>query len=133
MRVGLFHPAFAKPGGAELLCVAQAQYLRRLGDSVCLVTFEYDPQSWAQRVEGLEVRVAERKRWTDGLAWHPRIAKVRRRGARAIRLLDGLDAVLASNFPCSTMLADAPAALRKVWQCNEPPRGVHLRLANPVL
>lgn len=133
MRIGLFHPALGKPGGAELLCVAQGQYLRRLGDAVSLITFEYDPQPWAQRVQGLEVRVAARKRWTDGLAWRPRLAKVRRRGARAIRLLGGLDAVLASNFPCSAMLADAPATLRRVWQCNEPPRGVHLRLANPVL
>jgi glycosyltransferase involved in cell wall biosynthesis len=133
MRIGFFHPALAKPGGAELLCVAQAHYLRQAGDVVCLVTFVYEPQLWADRLQGLEVRVAPRKHWTDGLAWNPRLAKVRRRGARAIRLLDGVDAVLASNFPCSTMLGSAPPPARKVWQCNEPPRGVHLRLANPVL
>ena len=133
MHIGFFHPALGKPGGAELLCVAQAQYLRQAGDAVGLVTFVYDSQLWAERLQGLEVRVAQRKRWTDGLAWRPRLAKLRRRGARALCLLDGFDTVLASNFPCSTMLGDAPLSLRKVWQCNEPPRGVHLRRANPVL
>jgi len=133
MRIGFFHPALGKPGGAELLCVAQAQSLRQAGDAVCVVTFVYHPRHWTDRLQGLEVRVAQHKRWTDGLSWQPRLAKVRRRGARAIRLLDGLDTVVASNYPCSTMLGGAPQPLRKVWQCNEPPRGVHLRLASPVL
>ena len=72
MHIGFFHPAFGKPGGAELLCVAQAHYLRQAGDAVGLVTFVYDSQLWDERLQGLEVRVAQRKRWTDGLAWRPR-------------------------------------------------------------
>ncbi|HEU5294215.1 MAG TPA: glycosyltransferase family 4 protein [Burkholderiaceae bacterium] len=133
MRIGFFHPALAKPGGAELLCVAQAQHLRTAGDAVCFVTFEYDAAVWGHRMDGLEVRVAQHRRWTDGLAWNPRVAKLRRRGARAVRLLDGVDVVLAFNFPCSAMLGDSGLPLRKIWQCNEPPRGLHLREASPVL
>lgn len=133
MRIGIFHPALGKPGGAELLCVAQAQYLRKAGDAVCLVTFVYDAAQWADRMHGLEVRVAQQKRWTDGLGWSPRLTKMGRRGARAVRLLGGVDTVLALNFPCSAMLGAAALPVRKVWQCNEPPRGLHLRLANPVL
>jgi glycosyltransferase involved in cell wall biosynthesis len=133
MRIGFFHPALGKPGGAELLCVAQAQYLVETGDSVRFVTFVYDQQVWAERMRGLEVRVAQHKRWTDGLAWRPRLAKVRRRGARAIRLLGGVDTVLAFNFPCSAMLGAAQLPVRKVWQCNEPPRGLYVREASPVL
>jgi glycosyltransferase involved in cell wall biosynthesis len=133
MRIGLFHPALGKPGGAELLCLAQAQYLREAGDPVCIVTFVYDAQVWGDRMQGLDVRVAQHKHWTDGLAWRPRLAKVRRRGARAIRLLGDVDTVLAFNFPCSAMLGAADLPVRKVWQCNEPPRGLHVRDANPVL
>ena len=133
MRIGLFHPALGKPGGAELLCVAQARYLRQAGDDVCFVTFVYDEPVWAERMEGLEVRVAQHKRWTDGLAWRPRLAKMRRRGARAIRLMEGVDTVLAFNFPCSAMLGASTLQVRKVWQCNEPPRGLYVREASPVL
>jgi glycosyltransferase involved in cell wall biosynthesis len=133
MRIGFFHPALGKPGGAELLCLAQARYLQEAGDEVCFVTFVYDESQWGERMKGLEVRVAEHKRWTDGLAWRPRLAKVRRRGSRAVRLLDGVDTVLAFNFPCSAMLGASTLAVRKVWQCNEPPRGLYLREASPVL
>ncbi len=134
MRIGFFHPALGKPGGAELLCVAQAQYLREAGgDDVCFVTFAYDESLWAERIKGIEVRVAQHKRWTDGLAWRPRLAKVQRRGARAMRLLGGVEAVLAFNFPCSAMLGASTLLVRKVWQCNEPPRGLYVREASPVL
>lgn len=133
MRFGFFHPALGKPGGAELLCVAQAQHLRQVGDEVRFVTFVFDRSIWGERMTGLDVRVAQHKRWTDGLAWRPRLAKVRRRGARAIRLLEGVDTVLAFNFPCSAMLGASTLPVRKVWQCNEPPRGLYLREASPVL
>jgi glycosyltransferase involved in cell wall biosynthesis len=115
------------------LCAAQAQYLRATGDDVRFVTFVYDAQHWIDKLDGIEVRVAERKRWTDALGWPPRVAKLRNRGARAIEWMDGLDLVLAHNFPCGAMLGASKLALRKVWQCNEPPRGLHIRLANPVL
>jgi glycosyltransferase involved in cell wall biosynthesis len=133
MRTGIFHPALGKPGGAELLCVAQAQYLRETGDSVRFVTFIYEMSQWADRMQGMDVRVAVHKRWTDGLAWRPRLGKMQRRGARAVSLLGGLDVVLAHNFPCGAMLGASGLPAHKVWQCNEPPRGVHLRQANPVL
>jgi glycosyltransferase involved in cell wall biosynthesis len=41
--------------------------------------------------------------------------------------------VLAANHPCSTMLGQVKTAARRIWQCNEPPRRIHLRGANPFL
>jgi glycosyltransferase involved in cell wall biosynthesis len=47
--------------------------------------------------------------------------------------MQDFDLVIAHNFPSSAMLGAAPVKARKIWQCNEPPRGIHMRLANPVL
>lgn len=133
MHVGFFHSPLATPGGAEFLCVTQAQYLRSIGDAVRFVTFVYDASIWGDRLQGIEVTIARYRHWTDGLAMRSRLGKIRRRGARAIRLLAGVDVVLAHNFPASLMLAASDFSRRRVWQCNEPPRLLHLRLANPVL
>ena len=62
-----------------------------------------------------------------------RLAKLRRRGMRAAKVLKAYDLVIAHNFPASAMLGAAQIQARKIWQCNEPPRGIHRRAANPVL
>lgn len=133
MRIGLFHPSFANPGGAELLCVSQAQWLRAAGDELRIVTFDYDAARWQQRLHDIEVRRIPKYVWSDLFRSPSRMARMQRRGRRAETAFVDLDVVLAHNFPCSAMLGDARVPVRKVWQCNEPPRGVHLRMANPVL
>ena len=71
-----------------------------------------------------------RKRWTDGPAWRPRLAELRRRGARALCLLDGSETAPASDFSCRMMLGDAPPSWQSL-ECNEPPPAVHLRREIP--
>jgi hypothetical protein len=46
------------------------------------------------------------------------LAKLRRRGLRAAKLLRDYDLVIAHNFPANAMLGAAPIRARKVWQCN---------------
>jgi glycosyltransferase involved in cell wall biosynthesis len=58
---------------------------------------------------------------------------VRLRARRAAKHLQDADVVLAANHPCSTMLGQVKTAARRIWQCNEPPRRIHLRGANPFL
>lgn len=133
MRIGFFHPAMATPGGAELLCVAQAQYLRTFGDDVHVVTFAFDPAWWGERMAHIPISVVPKYVGSDLFKWPSRLAKMRRRGHRAVRSFVGDDVAFAHNFPCNAMLGNAELTVRKVWQCNEPPRNVHARLANPVL
>lgn len=133
MRVVLFHPAFETVGGAEILAAEQAQALRARGDEVRIVTFSYDPGRWANRFEGLPVDLIRKRHWRDLFISWDRIAKLRARGRRAqVRLRDA-EVVLAYNYPCNAMLGRADTTARKVWQCNEPPRSLHLPEANPAL
>jgi glycosyltransferase involved in cell wall biosynthesis len=133
MRMAVFHPAFESVGGAEILATTQACFYRDQGVALDLVTLGYDPQRWAARLSGIPVRVVEKRRWMDILSGLSRMAKLRVRGNRAAEVLRDYDLVVAHNFPASTLLGAAPIKARKVWQCNEPPRGIHLREANPIL
>lgn len=130
MRAAFFHPAFLKTGGAEILAATQMQCLVRQGVQVRLVTLAFDAARWASRMPGIEVVEVPKRHWTDLLAWS-RVSKVRNRGARAARALGGFDTVVAHNYPCSAMLGDSGLKSFKAWQCNEPPRGLHLRETNP--
>lgn len=130
MRVAFFHPAFLKIGGAEILAATQMQYLARQGAQVRLVTLAFDAARWASRMPGIEVVEVSKRHWMDLFAWS-RVSKVRNRGLRAAKALGGFDTVLAHNYPCSTMLGDSGLKTFKVWQCNEPPRGLNLRETNP--
>lgn len=130
MRVAFFHPAFLNVGGAEVLAATQMQCLARQGVQVRLVTLAFDAARWAHRMAGIEVVEVPKRHWTDLLAWS-RVSKVRNRGARAARELEGFETVLAHNYPCSAMLGASGLNSFKVWQCNEPPRGLHLRETNP--
>ena len=133
MRLGVFQPSFVAVGGAELLAATQVAYFQGHGVEVKLVTFAFDAPRWRQRLNGLPVSTVQKRHWSDLLGAWTRIAKLKRRARRAARYFAGCDVVLAYNYPCSTMLGVADLASRKVWQCNEPPRMLHLRDANPVM
>ena len=133
MRLAVFQPSFAAVGGAELLAAMQAAYFQAQGLDVKVVTFGFDAARWRERLAGLPVATVAKRHWSDPLVAWTRLAKLKRRAQRAARALQGCDVVLAYNYPCSTMLAVADVVARKVWQCNEPPKNLHMREANPVL
>ena len=132
-RIALFHPAFVVPGGAEYLCLAEALYLRSVGEDVGIVTFGYDPEAWQGPLAGLPVRVAAKRHWSDLFFGLTRMGKLRVRGQRAEALFQDCEVVVAHNHPCNAMLGASTFRGRKVWQCNEPHRRLHLRETNPVL
>jgi glycosyltransferase involved in cell wall biosynthesis len=133
MRLGVFQPRFAAVGGAELLAAMQVAYFQAHAIEVKLVTFTLDAPRWRDLLDGVPVTTVPRRRWTDLLGAWTRVAKLTRRARRAARCFTDCDAVLAYNYPCSTMLGVADVAARKIWQCNEPPRMLHLREANPMM
>jgi glycosyltransferase involved in cell wall biosynthesis len=133
MRLGIFHPAFEAVGGAELLVAAQAQHFRAQGAGPEIVTLAFDEGRWSERLAGIPVHAVQKRHWSDPLYGLGRLAKLRRRGLRAAEALKDYDLVIAHNFPSSAMLGAAPIRGRKIWQCNEPPRSIHLREANPAL
>jgi len=133
MRVAMFHPAFEAVGGAEILAATQACFYRDQGVRPDMITLGYDPKRWADRLRDIPVRVIEKRHWSDLLLGWGRMGKLRRRGQRAEKILADYDLVLAHNYPASALLGAAQIKGRKIWQCNEPPRGIHLREANPVL
>jgi glycosyltransferase involved in cell wall biosynthesis len=130
----LFHPAFSTPGGAEWLCLSQALALSRMGESTTVVTMEFDRAHWSEVLEDIPVReVIRRSSWSDSLRGFTRLAKLRICDRAVGRQLDGFEVVVAHNPPCHTILGASDLDCRKVWQCNEPPRNIHVRAANPVL
>jgi glycosyltransferase involved in cell wall biosynthesis len=133
VRLGIFHPSFETVGGAELLVAAQAQHFRAQGAAPEIVTLGFDEARWGARLAGIPIHTVKKRHWTDPLYGWSRLAKLRRRGIRASQALKSYDLVIAHNFPSSAMLGAAPIRARKIWQCNEPPRGIHMREANPAL
>ncbi len=133
MRMAVFHPAFESVGGAEILATTQACFYRDQGMAPDLVTLGYDPERWASKLTGIPVRVVPKRHWTDLFFGLGRMAKLHRRGNRASGVLRDYDLVVAHNFPASALLGAASIKGHKVWQCNEPPRGIHMREANPAL
>ena len=133
MRLGIFQPSFAAVGGAELLAAMQAAYFQAHAIEVKLVTFGFDAPRWRDLLNGVAVTSVPKRQWTDLFGAWTRIAKLTRRARRAARCFTDCDVVLAYNYPCSTMLGVADVAARKIWQCNEPPRMLHLREANPMM
>ena len=133
MRLGVFHPAFETVGGAELLAVSQLDHFRSQGVLPEVLTLGYDAARWSQRLQGFPLSVVPKRHWSDVFFAWSRLAKLRRRGQRAASAMQGFDVVIAHNFPASAMLGAAELSARKIWQCNEPPRGIHMAEANPVL
>lgn len=133
MRLGIFHPSFGTVGGAELLVAAQAQHFLAQGAAPEIVTFGLDATRWSSRLEGIPVHLIQKRHWSDILHGLSRLAKLKQRGFRAAQTLKNYDLVIAHNFPASAMLGAARIPARKIWQCNEAPRGIHMREANPCL
>jgi glycosyltransferase involved in cell wall biosynthesis len=133
MRLSLFHPAFETIGGAEILAAEQANFFHREGHEVRLVTLAFDAGRWGARLPGIEVDLVKRRHWSDVFSAWSRVRKLRRRGMRAADCLRDAELVLAYNSPANAMLGVSRIKARKVWQCNEPPRGLHLKEANPAL
>jgi glycosyltransferase involved in cell wall biosynthesis len=98
-----------------------------------MVTLGFDESRWGSRLAGIPVHTVLKRHWSDVLFGLSRMTKLRRRGLRAAEALKPYDLVIAHNFPSSAMLGAAPIRARKIWQCNEPPRGIHRREANPIL
>ncbi|MDG1500620.1 MAG: glycosyltransferase family 4 protein [Planctomycetota bacterium] len=132
-RITLFHPTFLSPGGAEFLCVNQARRLARYGFDVRTVTFDYDPGIWAPQHEGLHVTALPKRALMDARFGFSRLGKLNARAQRARPHLLDADLVLAHNAPCNWMLGSIKLPGQRAWQCNEPPRLLHLRKANPRL
>lgn len=132
-RIAMFHPAFETPGGAETLCIEESEALRSAGDDVTLVTMRFDEPRWRGLVSGLPVVVTPplKSYWTDVFTGTTSEARRRHRYRRVARPLRGFDVVLAHNYPCNSLLGASGLPSRKVWQCNEPPRFLHFREANP--
>jgi hypothetical protein len=133
MRLGVFQPSFVTVGGAELLAAMQVAYFQAQAIEVKLVTFAFDAACWQDLLNGLPVTTVPKRHWTDLLGAWTRIAKLKRRAQRAAQCFTTCDVVLAYNYPCSSMLGIAGVRARTVWQCNEPPRTLHLREANPMM
>jgi len=133
MRLGIFHPAFEVVRGAELLVLAQARFYQDRGARPELVTLALDHGEWTPRLNGIPVRVVQKRHWADPLFGWSRLAKMQRRTQRAEKLLRRYDLVISHNFPSSAMLGAAQVRARRIWQCNEPPRGIYMRAANPAL
>jgi len=131
--VTYFYPGFGTVGGGELLAASQLDWLRDRGVDVSVVTYDLDEARWGRRLEGIPVTVVPRRSWRDLFAVDRPIPKLRLRARRAARHLQDGDVVLTANHPCSTMLGQVETPARRLWQCNEPPRRIHLRGANPFL
>ncbi|MDP1832478.1 MAG: glycosyltransferase family 4 protein [Geothrix sp.] len=133
-RIALFHPSFAVSGGAEFLIASQAQALQADGHDLRLVTGGFDAGRWEALLAGIPVATFQKTRHLMDLVmpWD-RVGKVKRRSQAALTHLADREIVLAYNYPSSNMLGYLDPPCRKLWQCNEPPRGIHLREANPVL
>jgi len=132
-RVALFHPSFAVAGGAEFLIATQASNLAADGMDLRLVTMAFDANRWSSRLAGVDIRTYSKRHWLDALTPWDRIGKIRRRALAAAPHLRDRDVVLAYNFPTNDMLGYLELPARTIWQCNEPPRGLHMREANPIL
>ncbi len=133
MKLGIFHPAFKAVGGAEILAASHGRFLQEEGHQVSLITFDYDADRWAARLAGMDLRLVPKRQWQEAFLFWSQLHKQRLRGLRAEPRLQGLDAVIAYNWPCSTMLGNAHTDARKIWHCNEPRRSLHARATNPTL
>jgi glycosyltransferase involved in cell wall biosynthesis len=132
MRLGFFHPKFKGVGGAENLIAAQANYLKRQGHEICLVSHVSDLPRWQAAFGGVTLRDFEAFGWRD---WYlRRVTRLERSVPRAEQLLRDCDLIIAHNFPSCAVLghADLPGALR-AWYCNEPNRALHVVEANPFM
>lgn len=132
MLIGMAHPSFTTPGGAEILAARHAEYLRGVGHDIRLVTTAFDADRWQHLGAVADVRVVG-KRWTDGIGMPGSHPKLYRRVARQGAVLSGVQVVLAENFPANIVASTVRSAERIVWYCNEPSRRLYAREGSPTL
>lgn len=133
MRLGLFHPAFNTVGGAELLIASQHNHLQTKGFSPEIITFDYNPKVWDRFFNNPNYHLVQKRTWSDLVLAPTKLSKLKRRGNRAEEHLLRYDTIIGHNYPASTILGNSSTCALKIWQCNEPPRGLHFREANPNL
>jgi glycosyltransferase involved in cell wall biosynthesis len=131
LRLAYFHPKFTEVGGAEILALKHAELLREGGVDVTFVTFAVKGSYWAEPFRQWTVNVVPKRAWRDVLGGWTRLGKLRLRARRAQPILEGFDAVLATNHPCCTMLGELAVPGRKLWYCNEAPRSLFPRETTP--
>jgi len=131
MPIGLFHPAFRGIGGAEILVATWAQYMKRVGVDVRVVTMDLDERRWRSWFEGIPLTVTASGSWLDLLSSNRR--KLERAVPRIEASLSDCSAVLASNFPANALLGASNIKAKRVWFCNEPSRKFHLVATSPRL
>ena len=87
-----------------MLAASHGRFLVDSDHEVDLITFGFDPERWAVPLEGVGVRLVPKRHWSEAFVFWSRLRKHRARGHRAEQYFQGLDAVIAYNWPCSTML-----------------------------
>jgi len=135
MRMAIFHSRFEEIGGAEVLAVLQAQYLRGQGDHIDLACWSFDESQWGEACTGLGITLVKRRAWHDALwRWSPRV-HMRHRAERLGRGLGTLrpEVVLVHNAPSHALLGHSRLEVPKVWYCHEPPRGLYPEAVSPRL
>ena len=123
----MLHPAFDRPGGAEDNVVVFSEALIALGWPVKIVTARWNPSAFDGRLDRFKPCLVPRPR--AGLA-----GGVDRRALAAIAdAVRDCDIAMAHNYPFSAYLGFVPAALPKVWYCQEPQRRIHSLETSPGL
>lgn len=133
MRIVLFHPSFDAVGGAEVLVAQHGACFRDAGYDVRLLTFSFNAARWASRLSGIRVDVVKSCPWIDPFAMYSDQKKLELQVQRASKKLANADRAIAYNYPCNAILGNSVTPATKFWHCNEPPRTLHLRAANPTL
>ena len=132
MKLGILHPSFAGTGGAEVLAAAQAAWLSAQGHEVRLATLGWNEGRWAQELAAVELSLLPKRTLGDAFALG-KLGKIRRRGARLRKALEGCDTILAHTFPAEIMAGEGSSRARRVWYCHEPQRSLYMAEANPNL
>jgi glycosyltransferase involved in cell wall biosynthesis len=126
-RLAMLHPAFDRPGGAEDNVAVFAAALIEYGWTVEIITARWNPGAFEGRIDRFKPRLVPRPR--AGLA-----GGIDRRSLAAIAdAIRDCDIAMAHNYPFSTYLGLAPAALPKIWYCQEPQRRIHALETSPGL
>lgn len=131
MNLAVIHPSFSSVGGAEVVALNQALYLRDQGHDVRIVTTAVDPSRWEDKLKGFRVDVIG-----SGGLWDSLLSRSARwvRWARQMRAsLVDVELAITHNFPMSHVVALADPKCKRIWYCHEPDRKLHLQAANPTI
>jgi glycosyltransferase involved in cell wall biosynthesis len=118
-RIGMVHPAFGAPGGAERVVLDFAEALAAEGWDVALVCSEWRPRAFAGRLD----------RFVPRLVPAPRVGLARGPDAHALAALaaalSDCDVAMAHNHPANAYVGLATLGARRLWYCHEPHRRLH--------